>query len=1117
MLRGVGLSVEYWLPKLQEQLGVTCAQALQHVEEKDLQKLKSQAQHPWEKKALEKLLNSNSLSKLQESQWVFQSKSVQEHINISQFSELIRSLKKIQNDLMEAMAKSKSEETVVEAQRKATYEVSLSLRYFLNYLQEKEQPDTQLLLLSIAAGAGYHVVNKHFQYLLGCEELNFLLHEVQTAQDKYQELNNICTYRAQAFLVITGLTATIRVTAVSPKEKTQRLTLINQHMGQFLSKEVVHVLSKHGAHKNWENLEKDLRLLINGNYDATISSLQMDEISKNLQSIFHERKQPHEPHDDDNINGEVIKNTAFLELLQHLGLEQFYPKKMSRTNFHLINKTSVYNSKPCSESELHQYFLQKLQVLDYELRYLLFRDDGDTQNQVNPSALNKDNEAFNPYKYLFEDRDTPISPSPSKHRPHIHPMDIQMAILHCADDFARHQIRRSWQEARKSPREEKINYKNKQMCQVSTPIVSFIRVGNGFSASKSQIMNCLLSKRKHDVFFHRHCRGSTKDCLLMGGVVEICWFCPGGEDEDRFDNCVTFTNLHGDAKEHKKQLTFLQEVSSLIVVLMSTSDDNKENQKIIHDLSQSPRPLICLVDNKDKNVDNNSSQKVVIGIRDRNEAELTEELVTTIRRLLELLDNALSLEDCTPIARKQGFLIDEDQRNCKEAKEKAEIAANLLISGAPIELMDGDTSYVPVKWVGAVFDKVSEKLENKRLFVLSILGLQSSGKSTLLNALFGLQFTVSAGRCTRGAYMQLLKVEDTFTEELGFDFVLVVDTEGLRAPELSNKSKNRDNELATFVIGLGNLTLINIFGENPSEMQDILQIVVQAFMRMKQVKISPSCIFIHQNVGEVTAKDQTMEGRRRLEQRLDEMATIAAEQEQCSDVTRFAIRESTAIAKDKSSTVSGWLDLFCDHLGSKLNFPRKDLISIEHQEINDIEFLKKAMSEALDDLMTVVEKTRFSMPEEDMVPEIQNMLSEHLCGCWKQCPFCGAICTNTIPNHDGDHSVPFHRPKAVNGGQWVNTDHFNIDCCTSLVASNHSFVLNGRDIPFKTYRQAGGEFAKWSITPDTSTQPYWKWFVCHFRSNLEGKYEKQFTDKGKIPDAWTKITKQNVLDDLKQQ
>ena len=217
-----------------------------------------------------------------------------------------------------------------------------------------------------------------------------------------------------------------------------------------------------------------------------------------------------------------------------------------------------------------------------------------------------------------------------------------------------------------------------------------------------------------------------------------------------------------------------------------------------------------------------------------------------------------------------------------------QIAADLMIAGVPIELMDGDASYVPLMWVAAIFDKITEKVGDKRLFVLSVLGLQSSGKSTLLNALFGLQFTVSAGRCTKGAYMQLLKVEETFTEELGFNYVLIVDTEGLRAPELNNKSQKWDNELATFVIGLGNLTLINIFGENPSEIQDILQISVQAFLRMKQVKISPSCLFVHLNVGEVTAKDQTMEGRRRLEQKLDEMTALAAELEECSNITRFS-------------------------------------------------------------------------------------------------------------------------------------------------------------------------------------------------------------------------------------
>jgi hypothetical protein len=70
MLREVGLAVEYWMPKLQEHLSVTYVQALLYLKEKDLQKLKSHIQHPWEKMALEKmfdLLHSNSTSELQKS------------------------------------------------------------------------------------------------------------------------------------------------------------------------------------------------------------------------------------------------------------------------------------------------------------------------------------------------------------------------------------------------------------------------------------------------------------------------------------------------------------------------------------------------------------------------------------------------------------------------------------------------------------------------------------------------------------------------------------------------------------------------------------------------------------------------------------------------------------------------------------------------------------------------------------------------------------------------------------------------------------------------------------------------------------------------------------------
>ncbi|XP_035280321.1 interferon-induced very large GTPase 1-like [Anguilla anguilla] len=223
------------------------------------------------------------------------------------------------------------------------------------------------------------------------------------------------------------------------------------------------------------------------------------------------------------------------------------------------------------------------------------------------------------------------------------------------------------------------------------------------------------------------------------------------------------------------------------------------------------------------------------------------------------------------------------------------IGAQMLIAGYPLELMDGDVAHVPIDWIKAVFDKLIQKLGDKKVFVLSVLGHQSSGKSTLLNTIFGLPLPVSAGRCTKGAFMQLLTVDEVMKEQLQFDFVLVVDTEGLRSLELSSETTwAHNNELATFIIGLGNMTLINIMGENPSEMQDTLLICVQAFMRMTSVKIKTSCIFVHQNVAETTANDKNKEGRIQLQKRLDEMTCIAAKEEnldiKCfSDIIHFDV------------------------------------------------------------------------------------------------------------------------------------------------------------------------------------------------------------------------------------
>ncbi|XP_078508772.1 interferon-induced very large GTPase 1-like [Lissotriton helveticus] len=210
------------------------------------------------------------------------------------------------------------------------------------------------------------------------------------------------------------------------------------------------------------------------------------------------------------------------------------------------------------------------------------------------------------------------------------------------------------------------------------------------------------------------------------------------------------------------------------------------------------------------------------------------------------------------------------------------IAADLMLEGFPLELIDGDTSNIPIQWVNDVLTELNTKLQGHcRMIVVTVLGVQSTGKSTLLNTMFGLQFSVSSGRCTRGAFMLLMKVKEDQREELGCDFILVIDTEGLKAPELMalEDSYEHDNELATLVIGLSDITIVNMAMENGTEMKDVLQIVVHAFLRMDQIGKKPNCQFVHQNVSDISAHDQNMRDRKHLLEQLNAMTKVAARME----------------------------------------------------------------------------------------------------------------------------------------------------------------------------------------------------------------------------------------------
>ncbi|XP_060796349.1 interferon-induced very large GTPase 1-like [Neoarius graeffei] len=760
------------------------------------------------------------------------------------------------------------------------------------------------------------------------------------------------------------------------------------------------------------------------------------------------------------------KSNGVEDLLLRLGLKKKYEDKLTSTHFLEISKSTLEYKEPSKENELVHVFMQRLLTGDYRARHISVRNE----TNVPKSLTGAKGGAF---AALCKKQDVKTE----RKQAEIHPMDVQMAVFLCADHFLQQimvtklaqcqyaipllvpnpfsgkiefpfwtmrQINKSWKSTDASGQ---IISETQPVSKAETPMVAFFRLGS-VSLSKSQLINNLINER-HNTFFHRHCPGSSRNRLLMDGVVEIAWYCPSGKSSEHFTECVDFCNLHGDSSRAVTQREILTTTASVNVVLLPKLDEDDNHMRLVEELCESLTPLIVVLTDEENDDEDDVCEigtgKYRVELKSGSQSNASNVLRNIIRKCLSQKHRTFNLEKMT---NNSEVSVDEHNEACKRGKEAAqnimgflkgkdplrvkekylpcqgklwhnwcqtskdlrrlqsnnienelsnkktemkdlrrkqqkhgfsdlmklfvdgliserlnlsvservyfrrwtviglteftseklstiqqdeesklqkiskelnaanfglehmlremgqiyeasvseeksmrgnqvgnmnklpELAAKLMISGHPMELMDGDAAYVPLTWVSAVLDEVIRILGDQRVFVLSVLGIRSSGKSTMLNAMFGLQFAVSAGRCTRGAFMQLVRVSEDMKEEWKIDYILVVDTEGLRAPELAGSNTiHHDNQLSTFVVGLGNMTLINIFGENPTEMQEILQIVVHAFLRMKKVRLNPSCMFVHQNVSDITAREKILDGRRNLQETLDKMTKLAAKDE----------------------------------------------------------------------------------------------------------------------------------------------------------------------------------------------------------------------------------------------
>ncbi|CAG0884212.1 unnamed protein product [Darwinula stevensoni] len=263
----------------------------------------------------------------------------------------------------------------------------------------------------------------------------------------------------------------------------------------------------------------------------------------------------------------------------------------------------------------------------------------------------------------------------------------------------------------------------------------------------------------------------------------------------------------------------------------------------------------------------------------RNEKKL--QLAEVERKMRE---SSLSLDNIfRELAQIYECLIDTDNRNIVSSLPGT--MASLILDGMSMELLDGDNDYIPLKWLKDIFKCMESRA--RKIWVVSVIGIQSSGKSTMLNTIFGSDFLSRTGRCTKGVCMQFFPFDNSYQEsESPRDYLVLLDTEGLRPHEFSDDySGRRDNNLATFAIGLSDLTLLNVMGETPTDAKELLPTVIQGFIRMREVKIEPQVAIIHQSVREDADRSHQL-GLKVLQEAL-EMKVAAKEEVLHTKITKF--------------------------------------------------------------------------------------------------------------------------------------------------------------------------------------------------------------------------------------
>jgi hypothetical protein len=131
---------------------------------------------------------------------------------------------------------------------------------------------------------------------------------------------------------------------------------------------------------------------------------------------------------------------------------------------------------------------------------------------------------------------------------------------------------------------------------------------------------------------------------------------------------------------------------------------------------------------------------------------------------------------------------------------------------------------------------------NKAPLVLTVIGEQSSAKSSLMNATFGCNFRVSAGRCTIGMYLSVVRWRS--------HTIVIFDTEGLLSLEESGSIF--DNQMVSMAMLSSHLVLINHKGEFSSNLEHLVGMSFYAKLQIRS-PLRPKLLFVLRDQSDTNA------------------------------------------------------------------------------------------------------------------------------------------------------------------------------------------------------------------------------------------------------------------------